>query len=146
MFDTTTPAGDPADTLEASLENSEEARSDGQKNLVNASASLTTTARTRYRDQAMSWLALGAMLASWHMGPRIDRPAEQGSARHATVRSSSPRTASQLWLARAAETRSWIARAPHSVTSTAAEALNGRQPEWPALASVRTVRRWLGSL
>src|SRR4030095_8798544 len=29
--------------------------------------------RTRYRDAAVSWIALGALLAAWHVEARLDR-------------------------------------------------------------------------
>lgn len=146
MFDTTIRSGEAADTREGSLDDSDKARSDDERKLICASASLTTTTRTRYHGPAMSWLALGALLASWHMGARIDRPTELGAHRHPAARGGSPRAENQPWLTRAAQTRPWITRASRRVTSEESTALDGLQPEWPALASVRTVRRWLGSL
>jgi len=104
---------------------------------------------SRYGDAAMSWLAMGALLAAWHMEARLDRPVASGS-RLATVRDGS-RFANQLWLNGVTRARSWIARA---ATESAAKTANAvvsasgvavGQPDWSAIASVRTAKRWLGS-
>lgn len=92
---------------------------------------------TRYRGKAMSWLALGALLAAWH-APRADRPTDNQS-RHGAARGA--QNHEQLWLARASQARTWIERAPHGVT--AAVVPTAAQPDFSALASVRTARRWL---
>jgi hypothetical protein len=107
------------------------------------------SSRTRYRDAAMSWLALGALLAAWHMEARLDRPVVPGG-RLAAVRDGS-RFANQLWLSGTSRARSWIARAASAGATKAASAFasaNGaeaEQPDWSAIASVRTAKRWLGS-
>jgi hypothetical protein len=110
----------------------------------------STSSRTRYRDAAMSWLALGALLAAWHMEARLERP-PAGGMRLASVRDDSQRSANQLWLTGATRARSWIARAPTRVAAKtvgaviSASGVDVDQPEWSSLASVRTARRWLGS-
>lgn len=104
---------------------------------------------TRYRGKAMSWLAFGALLAAWHMQGRVERPQPEGS----TARVGSPRGADhpparrpqQLWITRATEARSWIARAPHGVARSVSTVLD-IQPDFSSLASVRTARRWLKTL
>lgn len=101
---------------------------------------------TRYREKAMSWIALGALLAAWHMPARVDRPKDEpGQWRISAPRSAQQREPKQPWLTRAADVRPWIARAPHGVARSRLQ-LRVEQPEWSALASVRTARRWLGSL
>lgn len=98
---------------------------------------------TRYRDKAMSWIALGALLAAWHMPVRVDRPRDEpGQSRIPALRSAQQRAPEQLWLARAATMRSWMARAPHGVTRTRSQPRLDA-PDRLALASVRMARRWL---
>jgi hypothetical protein len=105
--------------------------------------------RTRYRDAAMSWLALGALLAAWHMEARLERPVVAGS-RLAAVRDGS-RFANQLWLSGTSRARSWIERAAAATAARTADAFGtvgsvaSEQPDWSAIASVRTAKRWLGS-
>jgi hypothetical protein len=102
-----------------------------------------TSSRTRYRESAMSWLALGALLAAWHMEARMERVEGGGSPRMAVVRSSSPRGAHPAWFANSE--RSWIARASSRASAVAVSALAvEKQPSWSAHASPRTARRWLG--
>jgi len=98
---------------------------------------------TRYRDKAMSWIALGALLAAWHMPVRVDRPKDElNQSRVPALRSAQQRGPEHLWLARAADVRSWMARAPHGVTRTRSQ-LRLDSPDWSAFASVRMARRWL---
>lgn len=112
-------------------------------------ASSRTRYRSRYGDAAMSWLALGALLAAWHMEARLERPAVPGS-RLAAVRDGA-RFANPLWLTGATRARSWITRAVTENAAKTADAVVGAsgvavgQPDWSALASVRTAKRWLGS-
>ena len=107
-------------------------------------ARVGTASRTRYRDAAMSWLALGALLAAWHMEARLDRPEDSATdPRLATVRNGGVKATGRLWLNRATEAPTWIARAPHGVARENRQAFDGRRPEWQRLASVRTLRRWL---
>lgn len=137
MFDDATRAAGPAEFLD-------ENRATSAEGEVSMNESQTTMTRTRYRDAAMSWLALGALLAAWHMEARLERAEPVASSRLAVVRSGSPRGSTQSWLARSDDGASWMARAPHGAT---AEVRNfSAQPHWSALASVRTARRWLGSL
>jgi len=98
---------------------------------------------TRYRDKAMSWLALGALLAAWHMPVRVDRPSEESNQSRAGAARGGQRQ-EQLWITRATEARTWIARAPHGVVR--AISASAAQPDWPSIASVRTARRWLKTL
>lgn len=101
---------------------------------------------TRYREKAMSWIALGALLAAWHMPVRVDRPKDElVQSRVPAQRSSQQRAPEQLWLARSASARSWIARAPHGVTRTRTQHRYSA-PDWSATASVRMARRWLDTL
>lgn len=121
----------------------DDARSAGETELLadNANGEAAPMGmHTRYRDRAMSWLALGALLAAWHMPGRVDRPSDQ--ARSGAARGS--QNQEQLWLSRATQARTWIARAPHGVVRAVAEI--APQPEFSALASVRTARRWLKTL
>lgn len=113
------------------------------------SSEVASVGSTRYRGKAMSWLAFGALLAAWHMQGRVERPQTEGS----TARVGSPRGADhpparrpqQLWITRATEARSWIARAPHGVARSVSTVLD-MQPDFSSLASVRTARRWLKTL
>jgi len=95
---------------------------------------------TRYRDTAMSWLALGALLAVWHSPSRVDRPTDESKPR---IAARSSLRGEQPWVRRATETRSWLTGVPHGVARSPQTATE--QPGWSALASVRTARRWLGS-
>jgi hypothetical protein len=139
MFDDAERTAGPAEFLD---ENSRATRGEGD--VFTSQAQMTMT-RTRYRDAAMSWLALGALLAAWHMEARLERSEPVASARLALVRSGSPRGTAQPWLSRAEDQGSWIARAPHGARAEVRN-FSARQPHWSALASVRTARRWLSSL
>ena len=98
---------------------------------------------TRYREKAMSWLALGALLAAWHMPGRVDRPSEvSNQSRHGAGHSGQRQE--QLWLTRATQARTWIARVPHGVVRAVSAPV--AQPDWSSIASVRTARRWLETL
>jgi hypothetical protein len=101
---------------------------------------------TRYRDKAMSWIALGALLAAWHMPVRVDRAKEElAQSRVPALRSAHQRGPEQPWVTRASEVRSWMTRAPHGVTRTRSQQ-RFTAPDWSAIASVRMARRWLDSL
>jgi hypothetical protein len=111
-------------------------------------ASSRTRYRFRYGDAAMSWLALGTLLAAWHMEARVDRPAPMNG-RLAAVRESS-RLANELWLSGVTRARSWITRAATTSVEMTGSALTPAgaavgQPDWSAIASVRTAKRWLGA-
>ncbi len=123
----------------------DDARSAGETGQLNDNAqgeAIPMGMHTRYRGRAMSWLALGALLATWHSPARADRPSAE-SARSGNGATSTGQP-SQLWLARAAQSRTWIARAPHGVVRSVADFAT--QPEFSSLASVRTARRWLRTL
>jgi hypothetical protein len=98
---------------------------------------------TRYRDRAMSWIALGALLAAWHMPVRVDRPKHEiVQSRVTAPRSAQQRGPEQPWLTRATEARTWMTRAPHGVTRSRTQ-MRVAAPGWSGTASVRMARRWL---
>ena len=110
---------------------------DRVQTIIQAGDTAASAARTRSRDAAMNWIALGVLLSAWHMEARLDRALGSMNA-HVTK---SGRGA-QLW---DSERRgsSWISRA------VAGEPLVGVRHVVPPTSvynpvnTLRLVRRWL---
>jgi hypothetical protein len=96
-------------------------------------------ARTRYRDTAMNWIALGVLLGAWHMESRLDRTPGSMNAHVANPSSGRNRP---LWDS-GSRGASWISRAV-----TGAQLVGVRHMVPPAsvytpVSTLRLVRRWL---
>jgi hypothetical protein len=79
-----------------------------------------TAARTRYRDQALNWIAIGVLLGAWQLEAQLDREQEsQQEPRLALGKPAYTRDSLQLWNAEP-RARSWIRRvktSPHGKRS-----------------------------
>lgn len=70
-----------------------------------------TSARTRYRNQARNWIALGVLLTAWQMEAQLDRDKEaQTDPRLAASKSAQSGWEDPLWTT-GPRARSWISRA-----------------------------------
>ena len=69
------------------------------------------TLRRRYRDAAVSWNALGALLAAWHVEARLEQPDGTDLDPRLAGRSAAPSKQAPLRVVRA-EARSWMDGAP----------------------------------
>jgi hypothetical protein len=68
--------------------------------------------RSRYRDAAVSWIALGALLAAWHVEARLDRSdTENLDPRLAKEKRVLPGSEMPIRIVRA-DARSWIEGTP----------------------------------
>ncbi|HEY4646697.1 MAG TPA: hypothetical protein VIH25_10500 [Steroidobacteraceae bacterium] len=78
---------------------------------LNGTGNVATAARTRYRDQALNWIALGILLGAWQLEAELDRDEErQMTPRLAVTRPAHARESQALWNAEP-RGRSWISRA-----------------------------------
>ncbi|HZF24824.1 MAG TPA: hypothetical protein VEZ88_01070 [Steroidobacteraceae bacterium] len=69
------------------------------------------TLRRRYRDAAVSWIALGALLAAWHVEARLEQPAATDIDPRLAARTATPSNAAPIRVVRS-EARSWMEGAP----------------------------------
>jgi hypothetical protein len=77
-------------------------------------ANAATAARTRYREQAVNWIALGVLLGAWQMEAQLDRNNEpQPEPRLASPKPALACGPQPLWSAEP-QCRSWIRRAKKS--------------------------------
>ncbi len=108
---------------------------------LNGGANSAAAARTRYRDAAMNWIAVGVLLSAWHMESRLDRTLGASLNAH-VAKPSDGRVTPPLWNP-GSRGPSWISRA------VAGAPLNGVQHVVPPtsvftpMSTVRMIRRWL---
>jgi hypothetical protein len=80
-----------------------------ERNLSSA-VNAATAARTRYRDQALNWIALGVLLSAWQLEAQLDLEGEhQPEPRLALGKPAYTRNSQPLWNSEP-RARSWIAR------------------------------------
>jgi hypothetical protein len=80
-----------------------------ERNLSSA-VNAATAARTRYRDQALNWIALGVLLSAWQLEAQLDRDDEpQLHPRLALGKPAYTRDSQPLWNAEP-RGRSWMSR------------------------------------
>ncbi len=111
-------------------------RDQGQR-LMHGGGNFATSARTRHRDAAMNWIALGVLLGAWHMEARLDRGL--GVPMNAHV--ANPSTGRPLWSA-GSRARSWISRATTGAVVTGAEHVVPRGSVYTPVTTLRMIRRW----
>jgi hypothetical protein len=70
--------------------------------------------RTRYRDAAVSWIALGALLAAWHVEARLERHDATAIDPRLAAEKAVPAGYSEIRTVRA-DARSWMARGPRGL-------------------------------
>jgi hypothetical protein len=76
------------------------------------------TARTRYRNQARNWIALGVLLTAWQMEAQLDRDEEaQTDPRLTAEKPAQAGWEDPLW-ATGPRARSWISRAAAKAVRT----------------------------
>ncbi len=97
--------------------------------------------RTRYRDAAMNWIALGVLLSAWHMEGRIDRTLSAQSNAH-VANPSNGRGTQPLWNARPRET-SWISRAASGAALAGVQHVVPPASIYNPVSTLRMIRRWL---
>jgi hypothetical protein len=70
--------------------------------------------RSRYREAAVSWIALGALLAAWHVEARLDHRDVNVDPRLAGAKPALPGSDMPLRVVRA-DTRSWMEGSPRGL-------------------------------
>ncbi len=109
--------------------------------VMNGGENSATSARTRHRDVAMNWIALGVLLGAWHMEARLDRGL--GVPMNAHVANPSTGWGTQpLWSA-GSRARSWISRASASPIAMSARHVVPPAAVYTPVATLRMIRRWL---
>jgi hypothetical protein len=113
---------------------------DRVQTIIKSGDAATAAARTRYRDTAMNWIALGVLLGGWHMESRLDRT--PGSMNAHVAKPSSGRGAQPLW---AGESRgaSWISRAVGGEPLVGVRHIVPPASVYTPVSTLRLVRRWL---
>jgi hypothetical protein len=97
-------------------------------------------ARTRYRDAAMNWIAVGVMLSAWHMEARLERM--PGAPRNAHVAKAAAGRDTPLWDA-ASRKPSWISRAISGAPLIGVQHVVPPSSVYTPVSTLRLVRRWL---
>jgi hypothetical protein len=112
---------------------------DTVQNLISGSPN-AAAARTRYRDAAMNWIALGVLLSAWHMEGRLDRPV--GALNAHVGKRSDGRSTQPLWTAESRGS-SWISRAATGAPLTGVRHVVPPASVYTPVSTLRLVRRWL---
>jgi hypothetical protein len=114
---------------------------DRVQNILKAGDNAANAARTRYRDTAMNWIALGVLLGAWHMESRLDRTL--GSTLNAHVaKPSSGRGTQPLW-DNNSRAVSWISRAAAGAPLVGVRHVVPPTSVYTPVSTLRLVRRWL---
>lgn len=82
---------------------------------VRAVAHPLVVLRTRYRDAAVSWIALGALLAAWHVEARFERNDATALDPRLAAEKAVPVGHSAEIRSVGADARSWMARGPRGL-------------------------------
>lgn len=113
---------------------------DRVQTIIKSGDAAATATRTRYRDTAMNWIALGVLLGAWHMESRLDRT--PGSMNAHVARPSSGRGAQPLWDEGSRGT-SWISRALGGAPVGGVRHVVPPASVYTPVSTLRLVRRWL---
>lgn len=71
--------------------------------------------RTRYRDAAVSWIALGALLAAWHVEARLERGDATAADPRLAWEKAAPAGHNPEIRSVRADARSWMDRGPRGL-------------------------------
>ncbi len=77
-----------------------------------------TSARTRYRNQARNWIALGVLLTAWQMEAQLDREEDAKTDPHLTAAKPVQTSWEEPLWAAGPRARSWISRAAIKAAKT----------------------------
>jgi hypothetical protein len=113
---------------------------DRVETITRAGPGTAALARTRYRDTAMNWIALGVLLSAWHMEGRLDR--NLGSQLNAHVAKPSNGRGAPLWDENSRGT-SWISRAASGAPLMGVRHVVPPSSVYTPVSTLRLVRRWL---
>lgn len=108
--------------------------------VINDDENSATSARTRNRDVAMNWIALGVLLGAWHMEARLDRGLGVPMNAH-VANPSAGRGTQPLWSV-GSRARSWISRAATGAVATGAQHVVPSASVYTPTATPRMIRRW----
>jgi hypothetical protein len=72
------------------------------------------TFRRRYREAAVSWIALGALMAAWHVEGRLDQQSSTDEDPRLAARAAAPNHETPIRVVRL-EGRSWMDGAPRGL-------------------------------
>jgi hypothetical protein len=112
---------------------------DRVETIIRGGQSPAALARTRYRDAAMNWIALGVLLSAWHMEGRLDRTLATQPNAH--VAKSPGGRGAPLWDGNARET-SWISRAASGAPLIGVRHIVPPSSVYTPVSTLRLVRRW----
>ena len=113
---------------------------DRVETIIRDGGNAATATRTRYRDTAMNWIALGVLLGAWHMEARLDRTL--GSMNAHVAKPISGRGNRPLWDPEA-NGHSWISRAVGGTPLVGARHVVPPASVYTPVSTLRLVRRWL---